>query len=63
MRWMQLEPITQSEVTQKEKYQDHILMHIHGIQKDDNDYYKQGSKRDTDTKNDFWAMREKVRVG
>ena len=31
MRWMKLEPIIQSEVTQKEKYQDHILMRIHGI--------------------------------
>ena len=31
MSWMNLEPIIQSEVSQKEKYQDHILMHIHGI--------------------------------
>ena len=29
MRWMNLEPITQSEVSQKDKY--HILMHIYGI--------------------------------
>ena len=31
MRWMQLEPIIQSEVSQKEKYQYSILMHIYGI--------------------------------
>ena len=29
MRWMNLEPIIQSEVSQKEKY--HILTHIYGI--------------------------------
>ena len=31
MRWMQLEPIIQSEVSQKEKYQYSILMYIYGI--------------------------------
>ena len=31
MRWMKLEPIIQSEVSQKEKHQYSILMHIHGI--------------------------------
>ena len=31
MRWMKLEPITQSEVSQKEKHQHSILTHIHGI--------------------------------
>ena len=29
MRWMKLEPITQSEVSQKEKHQYSILMHIY----------------------------------
>ena len=29
MRWMNLEPIIQSDVSQKKKY--HILMHIYGI--------------------------------
>ena len=36
MRWMKLQPIIQSEVSQKEKYQYNILMHIYGIQKDGN---------------------------
>ena len=31
MRWMKLEPIMQSEVSQKEKHQYSILMHIYGI--------------------------------
>ena len=31
MRWMKLEPIIQSEVNQKEKYQYSILTHIYGI--------------------------------
>ena len=31
MRWMKLEPIIQSEVSQKEKHQCSILMHIYGI--------------------------------
>ena len=31
MRWMKLEPITQSEVSQKDKDQYSILMHIYGI--------------------------------
>ena len=31
MRWMKLEPIIQSEVSQKEKHQYSIIMHIYGI--------------------------------
>ena len=31
MTWMKLEPIIQSEVSQKEEYQYSILMHIYGI--------------------------------
>ena len=37
MRWMKLEPIIQSEVSQKEKHQYNILTLIYGIQKDGND--------------------------
>ena len=33
MRWMNLEPSIQSEVSQKEKDKYHILMHIYGILK------------------------------
>ena len=45
MRWMKLEPIIQSEVSQKEKHQYSILTYIYGIYKD---VYMQDSKRDTD---------------
>ena len=31
MKWMKLEPIIQSEVSQKDKHQNSILMHIYGI--------------------------------
>ena len=37
MRWMKLEPIIQSEVSQKEKHQYKILRHIYEISKDGND--------------------------
>ena len=33
MRWMNLEPLIQSEVSQKEKDNYHILTHIYGIEK------------------------------
>ena len=31
MKWINLEPIIQSDVSQKEKYKYHILTHIYGI--------------------------------
>ena len=31
MKWVKLEPITQSEMNQKEKHQYSILTHIYGI--------------------------------
>ena len=37
MRWLKLKPIIQSEVSQKEKHQYSILMHIYGVYKDGND--------------------------
>ena len=37
MRWMKLDPIIQSEVSQNNKHQYSILMHIYGINKDGND--------------------------
>ena len=36
-RWMKLEPIIQSEVSQKEKHQYSILTQIYGIYKNGND--------------------------
>ena len=39
MKWMNLEPIIQSEVSQKEKDKYCILTHIYGIQKDGTDEF------------------------
>ena len=51
MRWMKVEPIIQSEVSQKEK-QYSILMHIYGIQKDgNNNPVYETAKRNTDIQN------------
>ena len=46
---MELEPIIQSEVSQKDKDQYSILTHIYGIQKDGNN--NPICKRDTDVQN------------
>ena len=45
MRWMNLEPIKQSEVNQKEKDKYPILMHVYGIQKDGTDTGQQWTCR------------------
>ena len=37
MRWMNLGPVIQSEVSQKEKNKYHILTHTYGIKKYDTD--------------------------
>ena len=60
MRWMKLEPIIQSEVSQKEKYQYSISMHIYGILKDGND---DPICKTQIIKTDFWTLWEKARVG
>ena len=51
MRWMKLEPIIQSEVSQKDKDQYHILMHVYGIKKDGNDNHIYKTEKDTDVQN------------
>ena len=47
MRWMKLEPVIQSGISQKEKHQYSILMHIYGIYKDGNDNPVCETARDT----------------
>ena len=51
MRWMKLEPIIQSEVSQKDKDQYSILTHIHGIIKMVTITLYPKQKRDTDVQN------------
>ena len=64
MRWMKLEPIIQSEVSQKEKHQYSILTHIYGIYEDGNDnpVCKIGKETQMCIM-DFWTQRERERVG
>ena len=64
MRWMKLEPIIQSEVSQKDKDQYSILMNIYGIQKDGNDNPICKTEKETQMyRTDFWTLWEKARVG
>ena len=57
-----LEPIIQSEVSQKEKHQYSILIHIYGIQEDGNDdpVCKTGKKTQMCI-TVFWTQRERER--
>ena len=61
---MKLEPIIQSEVNQKEKYQYSILMHTYGIQKDSNNNPICETAKETQMyRTVFWTLWEKVGVG
>ena len=64
MRWVKLEPIIQSEVSQKEKHQYSILTRICGIQKDSNDNPVCETAKETQVyRTVFWALWERARVG
>ena len=64
MRWMKLEPIIQSEVSQKEKHQYSILTHIYGIEKDGNgDPVCETAKETQIYRTVFWTLWERERVG
>ena len=64
MRWMKLEPIIQSEVSQKEKHQYSILTHIYGIWKDGKDNPVCETAKETQMyRTVFWTLWERQRVG
>ena len=64
MRWMKLEPIIQSEVSQKEKHRYSILMHIYGIYKDDNNNPVCETAKETQMyRTVFWTLWEREKVG
>ena len=64
MRWMKLEPIIQSEVSQKDKDQYSILTHIYRILKDGNDNPICKTEKETQMyRTDFGSLWEKARVG
>ena len=54
MKWMNLEPIIQSEVSQKEKDKCHSNAYTWTLEK----IYLQGSNGKTDIKNSFWTWGE-----
>ena len=54
MRWMNLEPIIHSEVSQKEKNKSCVLMHVYGIQKDGTD--EPICRAETETQNRLMDM-------
>ena len=57
VRWMDLDTVIQSEVSQKEKNKYHMLTHICGIQKNGTDELTcQGINRDKDVEN-VWTPR------
>ena len=66
MRWMNLEPVIQSEVSQKEKDKYRILMHIYGIYKNGTEefIYREAMEKQTQ-RTDLWTWpgerRERVR--
>ena len=49
MKQMKLEPIIQSEASQKEKHQYSVLTHIYGIQKNGNDNLIHKAEKETQT--------------
>ena len=64
MRRMRLEPIIQSEVSQKDKDQYSILMHIYGILKDGNNNPICTTEKEKQMyRTDFGTLWEKARVG
>ena len=60
MRWVKLEPIIQSGVSQKEKHQYSILAHIYGIMKEGNDDPVCETAKETQMyRTDFWTLWER----
>ena len=57
VRWMNLEPVIQIEVSQKEKDKNHILIHIYGIQKNGTDepICREGIEMQTQ-RTDLWTQ-------
>ena len=60
MRWMKLEPIIQSEVSQKEKHQYSMLTHIYGSSKDGNNNPGWETAKETQMyRTVFWTLWER----
>ena len=63
LRWLKLEPIIQSEVSQKEKHQYSMLTHINEIKKDGNENPVCETAKETQMYSTvFWILWERARV-
>ena len=63
MRWTKLEPIIQSEVSQKEKHQYSILTHVEFRKTVNDDLTCERAKATQMYRTVFWTLWEKARVG
>ena len=64
MRWMNLEPTIQSEVSQKEKYKYCVLTYIYGIQRDGTDEFIFRAAMEKQTQGtDLWTRGGEERAG
>ena len=66
MSWMNLEPVIQSEVSQKEKDKYHILMHIYRIQKNGTDTDEPICRAGIETQTqriDLWSQQGEGEIG
>ena len=64
MRWMKLEPIIHSKVSQKEKHQYTILTHIYGFLKDgNNNPICEIAEETLMYRIVFWTLWERAKVG
>ena len=63
MRWMKLEPTIHSEISQKDKHEYSILIHIYGILNDGNNNPIWRTENETQMyRTEFWTLWEKARV-
>ena len=59
LRWMNLKPIIQGEVSQKEKDKYHILTHIYGIQKNSaKEFIYRAAMEKQTWRTDLWTLEE-----
>ena len=63
MRWMKLEPIIQSEVSQKEKHQYSILTHVEFRKTVNDDLTCERAKATQMYRTVFWTLWERAKVG
>ena len=62
MRWMNLDPIIQSEVSQEEKYKYRILKHMYGILRDGTDEFIFRAAMEKQTqRTDLWTWGDRRR--